>query len=38
MADAAPGARFAVRVEDAKTPVQAVAISAGRATLPGWGE
>jgi flagella basal body P-ring formation protein FlgA len=38
MADAAPGARFLVRVEDAKTPVQAMALAAGRATLPGWGD
>ncbi|MFS0772256.1 flagella basal body P-ring formation protein FlgA [Sphingomonas sp. 1P08PE] len=34
--DAAPGARFAVRVEGATAPVQAVAISSGRAALPGW--
>ena len=38
LADAAPGARFTVRVEDAKAPVQAVAVAGGRATLPGWGE
>lgn len=38
MTDAAPGARFTVRVEDAKAPVQAVAVAQGRATLPGWGE
>ena len=38
MADAAPGARFAVRVADARAPVQAVAVAQGRATLPGWGE
>lgn len=38
MADAAPGARFAVRVDGAKGPVQAVALEAGRATLPGWAE
>lgn len=36
MSDAAPGARFLVRVDDAKGPVQAVAVDAGRATLPGW--
>ncbi|MGJ3628909.1 flagella basal body P-ring formation protein FlgA [Sphingomonas sp. MMS24-JH45] len=36
MADAAPGARLPVRVVEATAPVQAVAISAGRATLPGW--
>lgn len=38
MGDAAPGARFFVKCEDAKNPVQAVAVEAGRATLPGWGE
>lgn len=38
MADAAPGARLAVRVEDAKAPVQALAVAAGRARLPGAGE
>ena len=27
-----------VRVEDAKQPVQAVAVATGRATLPGWSE
>jgi flagellar basal body P-ring formation protein FlgA len=36
MADAAPGARFAVKVAETRAPVQAVALSAGRATLPGW--
>lgn len=36
LADAAPGARFMVRVDDAKGPVQAVAQADGRATLPGW--
>lgn len=35
-ADAAPGARVAVRVEGATAPVQAVAVAGGRATLPGW--
>ena len=34
--DAAPGGRFTVRVEGAAAPVQAIAISTGRATLPGW--
>ncbi|KQU61712.1 hypothetical protein ASG67_00515 [Sphingomonas sp. Leaf339] len=34
--DAAPGARFGVRVDGATAPVQAVAVAAGRATLPGW--
>ena len=38
LADAQPGARFLVRVDDARQPVQAVAIADGRATLPGWGE
>ena len=38
MADAVPGARFLVRVPDAKAPVQAVAVAGGRATLPGWSE
>lgn len=36
MGDAAPGARVAVRIEGTKSPVQAVAVEAGRATLPGW--
>lgn len=38
MGDAAPGGRFLVKVEGAKGPVQATAIAAGRATLPGWGD
>ena len=38
LTDAAPGGRFTVRVEGAKSPVQAVALAGGRATLPGWGE
>jgi len=38
LADAAPGARLMIRVEDAKAPVQAMALASGRATLPGWGE
>lgn len=38
LGDAAPGARFMVKVEDAKGPVQAVALQSGRATLPGWSE
>jgi flagella basal body P-ring formation protein FlgA len=38
MGDAPVGGRFLVRVEGAKGPVQATAVSAGRATLPGWGE
>ena len=38
MGDAAPGGRFMVKVEGGKTPVQAVAVEMGRATLPGWAE
>ena len=38
MGDAAPGARFFVKCEDARYPVEAVAVEACRATLPGWGE
>ena len=38
MGDAAPGGRFMVKVDDAKGPVQAIALESGRATLPGWGE
>ena len=38
MADAAPGAHFPVRIDPARQPVQAVALSSGRATLPGWVE
>ncbi len=38
MGDAAAGARFLVRASDARQPVQAVAVAAGRATLPGWSE
>ncbi len=36
MGDAPPGGRFMVKVDDAKTPVQAIALETGRATLPGW--
>ncbi len=36
MADAAPGVRFMVKVDDTRTPVQAIAVASGRATLPGW--
>jgi len=36
MGDAAPGGRFMVKVDDTRTPVQAIAVEAGRATLPGW--
>jgi flagella basal body P-ring formation protein FlgA len=38
MGDAAPGGRFLVKCDDAKNPVQAVAVGSGKATLPGWGE
>lgn len=38
MGDAPVGGRFLVKVEGAKGPVQATAVAAGRATLPGWGE
>ena len=38
MGDAPAGARVLIRVADARTPVQAVAIESGRATLPGWPE
>ncbi len=38
MGDAAPGGRLLVRVDGTKAPVQAVAVEAGRATLPGWEE
>ncbi len=38
MSDAPVGGRFLVDVNGAKKPVQAVAVSAGVATLPGWGE
>ena len=38
MNDAAPGARLMVKVDEKKTPIQAVAVEQGRARLPGWGE
>lgn len=38
MGDAAVGARFLVKVGDARTPVQAIALTDGRAALPGWGQ
>ena len=38
MGDAPSGGRFMVKVEDTKSPVQAIALESGRATLPGWGE
>lgn len=36
--DASVGARFLVRVDAARAPIQAVALGQGRATLPGWAE
>ncbi|TKD51163.1 flagella basal body P-ring formation protein FlgA [Sphingomonas baiyangensis] len=36
MGDAAAGARLMVRVDPAKPPIQAIAMEAGRVTLPGW--
>ncbi|MCT8001134.1 flagella basal body P-ring formation protein FlgA [Sphingomonas sanguinis] len=38
MADAVPGAHFPVRIDASRQPIQAVALSSGRATLPGWTE
>lgn len=38
LGDAAPGGRFMVKVDGARGPVQATAVAAGRATLPGWTE
>jgi flagella basal body P-ring formation protein FlgA len=38
MNDAAPGARLAVKVDETKPPIQAVAIEPGHAHLPGWGD
>lgn len=35
-ADAVPGARVAIRVDGTAQPVQAVAVEAGRVTLPGF--
>lgn len=36
--DAAPGARLLVKVDEKKQTIQAIAISSGRARLPGQGE
>lgn len=36
--DASVGARFLVRIDPARPPIQAVALGQGRATLPGWQE
>lgn len=38
LGDAAPGARVLVKVEDKKPPIQAIAVSTGRARLPGWAD
>lgn len=38
MGDAAAGARLLVKVEDARAPVQTLALASGRVTLPGWGQ
>lgn len=38
LADAVPGARVLVKVEDKKPPIQAIAVSPGLATLPGWAQ
>lgn len=38
MNDAVPGARLAVKVDERKPPIQAVALEPGRARLPGWSE
>lgn len=38
MADAAAGARFFVKIEEARQPIQAVAIASGQARLPGWSQ
>ncbi|UZK68894.1 flagella basal body P-ring formation protein FlgA [Sphingomonas sp. S1-29] len=38
MGDAAAGARLMVKVDPKKPPIQAVAVEAGRVTLPGWAE
>lgn len=38
MSDAPVGGRFLVDVNGARKPIQAVAVGAGVATLPGWGE
>ena len=38
MNDAAPGARVMIRVDENKAPIQAVAVEAGHARLPGSGD
>lgn len=36
MGDAVAGGRIQVKIDGAKAPVQAIAVEAGKATLPGW--
>jgi flagella basal body P-ring formation protein FlgA len=36
MGDAVPGGRLQIKIDGAKSPVQAIAVEAGKATLPGW--
>lgn len=38
LGDAVPGGRVLVKVEDKKPPIQAIAVSTGRARLPGWAD
>jgi flagella basal body P-ring formation protein FlgA len=38
MGDAPAGGRLLVKVDERKPPIQAVALEAGRAKLPGWAE
>lgn len=38
MNDAAAGARLTVRIDESRPPIQAIAVAAGRARLPGWGD
>lgn len=38
MNDAAAGARLTVRIDETRPPIQAIAVAAGRARLPGWGD
>lgn len=38
LGDAVAGARLLVKIDEKRTPIQAVALEAGRATLPGWAE
>jgi flagella basal body P-ring formation protein FlgA len=38
MNDAPAGGRLSVRIDERKTPIQAIALEPGRARLPGWGD